>query len=932
MNPRTPLRVAALLTAALLAAGSVSAQEPCSFAVRAKRLYPVTAEAPGPIEDGMMIVRDGRIVEVGSELDVPLDLPLIEFRDESICPGFVNAASGLCGPHTGDPTASGAYVALDAFDAYADHVEQLSRGTTSVHVDPGGHRLISGVGAVVKLAGPADERVLAGRSDLSVNLGVHGPPNRWSLAFYASSDEAIRPAIRQRPGSRLGQYLELEESIAAATMQLQGVAVAERGPEFDYHLKMLGGAWAEGLPLRIQARRAADIDGALATLRRFNRAGYVVGAGEAARLHRAVVDAGVPIVLRIEDLYSRPAYNLGPDPSAYAADRHAAGALKGVRTALAAAERSGDEDLRMVASLAVRGGMSRENALAGITRVAAEILGVGERIGSLAPGKDADFLVLTGPPIGVESHVRRVYVGGQVVFDAPGSGAVVVKAGTVWVGNGQVVHDGSVLVEDGRVRAVGHRVPHPPFAKVIDAGRDGYVVPGFIDAHSHLGLEGDPQPATPDLSVAATIGVAGREFLRVARSGITTVLLAPYGVANEGGRVAAVKTFGRDRDDMVVRETGALKMSLRGKDPLTAIEQIRRAVKAGKDYDEAWNKYAAELKKWEENRAKGAAPEKKAEAETVVEKGRPDPVTGTWSFTLSGAPLPEDVNGTMKLTLSGSRIEGRISVPMADEEVACSGTLEGATFVLEIEQETPFGRPRIHGSLDRDDHAIGTVVLGEFSIKFEASRTSKDAPELRVTRARRRGKDGRPVPPKVNESLEPMRQVVTGRVPLLLDVETAAQIATAIKVLAGELKLHLVLLNAEAAEQQADVLARDKIGVVLPTQWVRARRDGPYVQASDLARRGIPLAVQSDSEDGGRNLELNALYGVQQGMGGDAALRALTIDAARMFKVDDRVGSIEPGKDADLLIFSGHPFDAESRLERVLISGREVPDDETRDP
>lgn len=920
---------AALWCAAVVAAGAIDAgaQDSRSFAVRARRLYPVTAESPGAIDGGMMIVREGRIVAVGRDLDVPLDLPLIEFRDETICPGFVNAAGNLVGPHGGDATASGAYEALDSFDPYADEVRHLSCGTTTMHIDPGGHRLISGVGAVVKLAGEPDERVLARRSDLAVNLGVYGPPNRWSLAFYASSDEAIKPAIRQRPNSRLGQYLELEECIAAATAGGEGVRAAG-GAEFDYHLRTLGGAWSEGLPMRIQARRAADVDGALATLKRFNRRGYVVGAGEGARLHAALLEAGVPVVLRIEDAYSRPAGNLGGDPGVYSANRYSAGGLEGVRVALAPAERSGDEDLRMIAALAVRGGMEPDRALAGVTRVAAEIIGVGERVGSLAVGKDADFVVLTGPPIGVESHVRRVYVGGRVAFDAPASDAVVVKAGTVWVGNGQVVHDGSVLVEDGRVRAVGNRVPHPPFAKVIDAGRDGYVVPGFIDAHSHLGLEGDVQPVTPDLSLAATVGVAGREFLRVARSGITTVLLAPYGVANEGGRVAAVKTWGRDREDMLVRETSALKMSLRGKDPLTAIEQVRRAVKAGKDYDEAWNKYAAELKKWEENRAKGVTPEGKPEGETVVEKGRPDPLTGTWSFTLSGAPLPEDVSGTMKLTLTGSRIEGRISVPMADEEVSCAGTLEGNTFVLEIEQDTPIGRPRINGTLDRDDHAIGSVVLGEFSIKFEATRTSKDAPELRVTRQRRRGKDGRPAPPKVDEALEPMRQVVNGRAPLLVDVETAAQIATAVKVLAQELKLPLVLLNAEAADQQADELARDKIGVVLPTQWVRGRRNGPFVQAAELARRGVPLAVQSDSEDGGRNLELNALYGVQQGMGGDAALRALTIDAARMFKVDDRLGSIEPGKDADLLIFTGHPFDAESRLERVLVSGREVPDEE----
>ncbi|RMF75021.1 MAG: hypothetical protein D6744_13940 [Planctomycetota bacterium] len=67
-----------------------------------------------------------------------------------------------------------------------------------------------------------------------------------------------------------------------------------------------------------------------------------------------------------------------------------------------------------------------------------------------------------------------------------------------------------------------------------------------------------------------------------------------------------------------------------------------------------------------------------------------------------------------------------------------------------------------------------------------------------------------------------------------------------------------------------------------------------------------------------------AMYAAQRGMGGDGALRALTCDAAKMYRIDDRVGRLAPGRDGDLLIFSGHPFDAGSRLLRVIVGGREV--------
>jgi imidazolonepropionase-like amidohydrolase len=95
-----------------------------------------------------------------------------------------------------------------------------------------------------------------------------------------------------------------------------------------------------------------------------------------------------------------------------------------------------------------------------------------------------------------------------------------------------------------------------------------------------------------------------------------------------------------------------------------------------------------------------------------------------------------------------------------------------------------------------------------------------------------------------------------------------------------------------------------------------------------MARLGVPVALQSAAEDSARNLPLLGLFAVQQGLGGDAALRALTIDAAKMYKIDDRIGSLEVGKDGDLLIHSGHPFDADTRLERVIVGGREVPDEE----
>jgi hypothetical protein len=441
--------------------------------------------------------------------------------------------------------------------------------------------------------------------------------------------------------------------------------------------------------------------------------------------------------------------------------------------------------------------------------------------------------------------------------------------------------------------------------------------------------------------VHRSVSVAGREFRRVARAGVATVLQAPYRSAPNGGQMAAIKTFGRDRSQLVAREVAGLKFSLRGQDPLTGTEALRKVFQAARKYDEDWKKYDAELAKWKESG--GKATTKPAEEGEGVEQGRPDPVTGKWEYTVRGGPLPEPVSGTIVLKLTGTSIEGRLSDPMSGEEARVSGTLHGNEITLEVDVDTPVGKPTIHATLDREDHAVGRVTIGEFGLDFEATRVDKSAVEFKVSR-KKRTKDGRPVPPKLEPNLEPFRPLLAGRIPAVVDVETAAQIDAALKLLVDELKVSVVLLGAEGAADAADQIIARKggapmpppasapadqalVGVVVAREVERTRTRRPYCQAADLSRKGIRIALQSDSEDGARDLPLLGLFAVREGLGGDAALRALTVDAARMYKLDDRVGALEPGKDGDVLIFHGYPFDAGSRLERVIVGGQEVPDE-----
>ena len=906
-----------------------------SFAIRARAVYPVTPETSGPIERGMIVVRDGRIEAVGADLPVPLGLPLIELRDAVICPGFVSAAAGLAGRHRGPETISGAYHALDAYDPYGDYTLALSRGTTTVHLDPGGHRLVSGVGTVVKLAGPRGQRVLLDMADLTFNLGVFDPPLLLDPPFYASSDVAIEPATAQRPDSRLGQFAELRERVAEAEAWLRNPD-APRGDEFDLHGVTFIEGWVAGLPMRIQVRRAQDIEGALAFVAAHSgsagvqRNAYLVGLTEAGRLTTELAASGLPVVVRMEQRFRGAGRNLGGDPDALEAPLTTAGVLAETDASIALAGAEGDwqEDLRLAAILAVRGGMAPERALAAITRVPAEILGVQSRVGCLAPGLDADFLVLSDDPLVVGSHVLRAYVAGTLVFEPPANDALVVRGGTVWVGDGAVLHDAEVLIEDGEVRAVGRRVPRPAFSRVIDGGPGSFLTPGFIDAHGHLGLRGDRTVVGADLPLSDIVAVATTEFTRVARAGVTTVLLSPYRVAKNGARIAAIKTHGPERDELIARDVSGVKFSFLARDPLTEIKTLRGALEAGKKYAEQWKKYEEALAKGKKEGSPKPKDDAKKSEEAETEESKPDPITGVWEATLRGEPLPEEVTFTVTLKLIGDRIEGRATDPGGSgEEIMLSGTLDGNQVELELDEDTPVGKPRIVATLDREDHMEGSVKVADFEIRFEAVRIDKGPVEFKVQRRKKKTKDGRPEAPKVNEALEPFRPLLEGKIPAVVEVRTAAQIDAVIKLFVEQFKVPLVLLGADHAADVADKLDthKDKLGVIVsPDLSPRTRQRRPYDGVVDLSRRGIAVALQSDAEDGARTLPLVGLYAAQRGLGGDAALRALTIDAARMYKLDDRVGVLQPGRDGDVLIFDGYPFDSGTQLERVIVRGREV--------
>ncbi|MGB0715610.1 MAG: amidohydrolase family protein [Phycisphaerae bacterium] len=893
-----------------------------SFVLKAGKIHPVSRILPVEIEDGIIVVRDGRIVTVGKAIDLPPDLPVFEFPDAVVMPGLISAAGQITPQHNGEETISGLYMAADAFLAYRDYDTELASGVTTVHLTPGEHRLISGHGAVVSLGGPVDQRILATRSDISVNVGegAYQPPNIVRYQTPASSDVALPEPIRQRPFSRLGAFLALEDWINTNTKQALG-------ENADLHTKLLAASWHRKTPLRIHADRKADLENTLNFLSRHNHEAYVVGAAELNGLQQRILDTGLPVVYRVRQTLGGIGSDMGFDPDQIRQDMDALGRMSTrIQLALAVPQGRPVSHLRLSAALALRHGMPRKRVLEAITHVPAKILGVDDEVGSLHPGKRADFVIFTGDPLATTSHVKRVYVGGELSFEAPEVDAMVVRAGTVWVDEDTRLHDAEVLIEEGRIAAVGQRVPRPPFSSYYDAGDDAFVSPGLIDARGHLGLEGDGGAPAPNIALSKLIGAADVTDHRVAAAGVTTVMLTPYACNPMGSQVSAVKTYGNDRNNRVVKDATGVAFNFRRNDPMEITSKLKARMKAVQGYREKWQKYQKELAEWEEKKAKGELEEQKAESEKSKSKedSEPDPITGTWNCTISGGPIPEPATGKIRLRLTGTDIEGRILVAGAPEDLKIVATLDGKIISGEIQADTGgMGYPQITAEIVEEDRISGTISFQNLEVSLEANRVDKKDVAFKVVKRRTRGKDGKPLPPKVDEGLEPLRAALDEKIPVVISVDSPAQINAVLAVL-EKYKFPLVLESAQDASAVQDVIKEKEVGVIVPNDIVRWRNQEMYNQADDLSRHGLHVAFQSNAEDAARNLPLLGLFAVERGMSPDAALAALTTAPAKMYKLHEEIGSLNVGCHGDLVVFSGHPFETGSRVKRVIVGGEIV--------
>ena len=190
----------------------------------------------------------------------------------------------------------------------------------------------------------------------------------------------------------------------------------------------------------------------------------------------------------------------------------------------------------------------------------------------------------------------------------------------------------------------------------------------------------------------------------------------------------------------------------------------------------------------------------------------------------------------------------------------------------------------------------------------------------------------RPNEPSKHPTSEILVKILRREIPLQIEVHRVDDIRHALR-LAEEFEFSLILdkctegyrMAQEIAKQQVPVIAGPVSASVVNTAALAYQHHDP-ANSARLAAQGIQLALGSCARMGldSKFLAQAAARAVAQGMDRDMALRAITLTPAQILGVDERIGSLDEGKDADIVICSGHPLDSFTQIEKVLIQGKVV--------
>lgn len=407
----TPLLLApALLLPALLPSSTLPAQDQLTV-YRGADILPGDGPA---ISKGVLIVAGGKVQALGpAGTAIPEGARVVDVTGRTITPGLIDAGAQF-GASAGDRNEQGDEITpqlriLDSLDP-SDRalVRARAAGVTTAHLTPGNRNVIGGLSAVIKTWGTTPEAMLL-RDETGLRITMGGEPSMGNRAIRGGNVDSI---YYRRPTTRMGVVWEVRKAFYAAKAYQQ--KTLEGSPAVDPAMEVLVRALKGDLLVYTTARAEQDIRTALRLAEEF---GY-----------RTAVEEGTEAWRVVDDLLAANSWVLVGAPSADrvsgpgAADSadprfHTLNLLhqRGVSFVITTGGNPQSLDLVREAMFAVRNGLPPLAALDAVTIKPARLLGVDDRVGSLVPGKDADFVVWTAHPFDPTARAEAVHLNGTRV-------------------------------------------------------------------------------------------------------------------------------------------------------------------------------------------------------------------------------------------------------------------------------------------------------------------------------------------------------------------------------------------------------------------------------------------------------------------------------------------------------------------------------------
>ena len=183
--------------------------------------------------------------------------------------------------------------------------------------------------------------------------------------------------------------------------------------------------------------------------------------------------------------------------------------------------------------------------------------------------------------------------------------------------------------------------------------------------------------------------------------------------------------------------------------------------------------------------------------------------------------------------------------------------------------------------------------------------------------------------PDTNKKMEAMREVMSGNLPVIISVDRKKDILNAIEWTKKHPDVHFILAGVQEGWRVAEEIAEAGLPALVSTLYTPERNydnyQRPYQNPGLLHEAGVEVAIATGEVENVRNAPYHAGYAAAYGLAKKEALKAITLNPARIFGVDDRLGSIEAGKQANLFIADGDPFEPMTHIEQVFIRGYKIP-------